>query len=184
MLSFRSAGITPSTIIWLVRSEIMSTPASLAAFTAFYITPDDPAPFPFFILLIDSLIVPLPIKESAPLILSVSDKPLHSHANSVFKKSSDNFSKLCSYCHHWLSITIIISWALLTKNLLISFDHLVQVTFLMILLRICLFPFILFISYTNVHLIHFVIHLHLIHFIDHSPSPSHSNLPYLVILVL
>ena len=65
----------------------MSTPASLAAFTAFYITPDDPAPFPFFILLIDSLIVPLPIKESAPLILSVSDKPLHSHANSVFKKS-------------------------------------------------------------------------------------------------
>ena len=61
-----------------------------------------------------------------------------------------------------------------------------HVTFLIILLHICLVNFISFISYTKVHLIHFVIHFHLIsiyfHFIDH--SPSHSHLTYLVILIL
>ena len=50
------------------------------------------------------------------------------------------------------------------------------------MLHTCLVTLISFISYTKVHLIHFVIHFHLIHFIDH--SPSHSHLTYLVILTL
>ena len=48
----------------------MSTPAYLAAFTVSYTTPDDPAAFPFFIFLIDFLVVSLPIKQGALLTLS------------------------------------------------------------------------------------------------------------------
>ena len=118
---------------WFARSMIMSTPAYPAAFTISDTTSDGPTAFLFFILLIESLTMQLSITLGMPLTLSAWNKLFQSHANS--KVSHDSFSKLFSIFIIECKYTIIISHALITNNIVISFDHPLcnfkHVTFLM-----------------------------------------------------
>ena len=69
-------------------SVIISAPASRAVFTISDTTPDSPAAYQSFILLIDSLTLSLSIKQGMLVIVSAWDKLFLFHANSVFKSFS------------------------------------------------------------------------------------------------
>ena len=116
MLSSHFVGIT-SFIICIIRLVLVSTLVSLANFNISDMTPNGPAAFLFFML--------LNLSESD---YSYTKQTLYS------KASHDNFSELISYLHHCRST--IISYALPTNNILISFDHalwnLANITFLII----------------------------------------------------
>ena len=95
-LSSNSAGITPSTIIWSIRSVIISSPAWHAGFTISDSNSDCPAAFTFFILLIGSITMSLSIRRYT-LLTPCSEA------------SRDNFSQLFSYFHHTLPSYFIVN---------------------------------------------------------------------------
>ena len=79
----------------------MLTLASPTGFTIFDTTPNGPAAFLFFVLLIYSLTMSFSIKWGMLLAISAWENLFLSHANSL-KASHDTFSKLFSYLHYWV----------------------------------------------------------------------------------
>ena len=89
-------------------SAIISAPASRAVFTISDTTPDSPAAYQSFILLIDSLTMSLSIKQGMLVIVSAWDKLFLFHATLCLKASYDNCSKLFSFDHPLCSLKHIV----------------------------------------------------------------------------
>ena len=88
-LSSYSVGITPPTVIEFTRPVIMSTSTSPAAFTISHTKNTGSAAFPYFDLLISTLIRwSSSIKPGTLMTVSVWDKLFLSHAISMFKSFS------------------------------------------------------------------------------------------------
>ena len=98
----------------------MSTSTSPAAFTISHSKNASPAAFPYFDLLISTLIRWSRYTDGSICLRQTIPIPCNLY---VQKLLNDNFSGLFPYLHHWLPQYIISSYALLTRNILISFKY-------------------------------------------------------------